>query len=393
MNSKPILKLTLLLCSMMTMMAGAVVAPTLPQIAIAFENVDQIALLSRLIITLPALFIAVASIIFGRLADKIGRRKLLLSSLVLYAFAGVSGFFLDNIYWILVGRAFLGIAVGGIITMVVTLIGDYFKGQERAKFAGLQGAFMGVGGVVFISLAGWFADIHWQMPFLIYLFSVPVFIIAIIYIYEPKVIKQDKQSTALPSYNKNLAFIIYLLAFLGIVFFYMMPIQVPFLLNCFEGVNNTQIGLAIAGSTFASALVSMNYSRIKAKLSFPSIFQLVFLIMGIGYLLIAQADNYTQVVIALFVSGIGTGLLMPSGNLWIMSIAPNQIRGTLVGRLSMATFLGQFFSPILIQPLINQFDLNQTFLIISVVMGTLAIALIAMKTKRTSAKLASNSQH
>ena len=58
MNSKTFLKITLLLTSMMTMMAGAVVAPSLPQIKQVFIKVENVEILTRLVITLPALFIA-----------------------------------------------------------------------------------------------------------------------------------------------------------------------------------------------------------------------------------------------------------------------------------------------------------------------------------------------
>jgi len=379
MKNKSLLKLTLLLTSMMTMMAGAVVSPSLPQISKVFSEVKNIELLSRLIITLPAIFIALFSPIFGYLSDKLGRKKLLLLSLVCYSIGGVSGYFFNNIYYILVGRALLGISVGGIMTIATTLIGDYFKGNERNTFAGLQGAFMGFGGVVFISIAGWFADIHWQMPFLIYLFAIPVLILGFIYLYEPKQIVTEVTTIDKSKYNKKLAFIIYILIFLGILFFYMIPVQIPFLLGDFGDISYSKIGYAIGISTLSSAIVSMNYGRIKAILSFKSILQIAFIIMGIGYLIIFFSESYFQVLIGLFTSGIGTGLLMPTGNLWIMSIAPEKIRGTLVGKVSMATYLGQFFSPILIQPIINNFNVEISFLCASISLSIIAIMLFSLK--------------
>jgi len=379
MKNKNLLKLTLLLTSMMTMMAGAVISPSLPQISKVFSEVKNIELLSRLIITLPAIFIALFSPIFGYLSDKLGRKKLLLLSLVCYSIGGVSGYFFNNIYYILVGRALLGISVGGIMTIATTLIGDYFKGNERNTFAGLQGAFMGFGGVVFISIAGWFADIHWQMPFLIYLFAIPVLILGFIYLYEPKQIVTEVTTIDKSKYNKKLAFIIYILIFLGILFFYMIPVQIPFLLGDFGDISYSKIGYAIGISTLSSAIISMNYGRIKAILSFKSILQIAFIIMGIGYLIIFFSESYFQVLIGLFTSGIGTGLLMPTGNLWIMSIAPEKIRGTLVGKVSMATYLGQFFSPIIIQPIINNFNVEISFLCASISLSIIAIMLFSLK--------------
>ena len=65
----------------------------------------------------------------------------------------------------------LGLAVAGVMVSATTLIADYFKGDARANFMGLQAAFMGFGGVIFLSVGGFIADVNWRLPFLIYLFS------------------------------------------------------------------------------------------------------------------------------------------------------------------------------------------------------------------------------
>jgi len=159
----------------------------------------------------------------------------------------------------------------------------------------------------------------------------------------------------------------------------MIPVQIPFLLGDFGDISYSKIGYAIGISTLSSAIISMNYGRIKAILSFKSILQIAFIIMGIGYLIIFFSESYFQVLIGLFTSGIGTGLLMPTGNLWIMSIAPEKIRGTLVGKVSMATYLGQFFSPIIIQPIINNFNVEISFLCASISLSIIAIMLFSLK--------------
>ncbi len=240
---------------------------------------------------------------------------------------------------------------------------------------------MGIGGVVFISVAGIVADIHWQMPFLIYLFSIPVLILGVIYIYEPEITSKKDKSNESIKYNKKLAAIIYLLLFTGIIFFYMVPVQIPFLLGKLDNISNSKIGYAISLATLSSAIVSMNYKRIKRVLSFRQILQFALIIMGIGYFIISQSASYSSILAGLFVSGIGIGLLMPTGNLWIMSIAPEKIRGTLVGRLSMATFLGQFVSPIILQPIINSYNLNNSFVIAGICMWAISILMFTIKSK------------
>lgn len=346
-------------------MAGAVVAPTLPQINNIFSQTANADILTRLIITLPALFIAFFSPVFGKISDTLGRKKILLAALIVYSFAGSSGFILNNLYLILVGRAFLGISVAGIMTMVVALIGDYYKGNERSQFMGLQGAFMGIGGVVFISLAGWLADFGWHIPFLIYLFGFIVLPLATVFIYEPKqfeLTNKVENYSVNTEYSKNLINIIFAIIFFSTVAFYMIPVQVPYLLKSLSDVSNMEVGLAIAAQGLAGSLIAMNYRKIKSKLTFCTIYQITFALMATGFIFISFSNTYTQIVIGLVISGFGVGLLMPTGNMWIIEIAPENLRGQLVGKANTALFIAMFASPLIIQPIIELTSISGSFM-------------------------------
>ena len=141
-NKKGKLKLTLLLVSSLTIMSVITISPALPQMATAFSDVKNSAFLVKLVLTIPALMIALFSPVTGRLIDRYGRLKILRFALVLYAVAGSAGYYLNDLYQILISRAVLGISVGMSMTIVITLIADYFEGIERQKFVGLQIAFM-----------------------------------------------------------------------------------------------------------------------------------------------------------------------------------------------------------------------------------------------------------
>jgi MFS family permease len=71
------LKLTLLLVSSLTIMSVITISPALPLMAEEFKDVEKAALLVKLVLTIPALMIAIFSPITGRLIDKYGRLKVL----------------------------------------------------------------------------------------------------------------------------------------------------------------------------------------------------------------------------------------------------------------------------------------------------------------------------
>lgn len=104
-NSFPV-KLTLLLVSTLTVMAGATIAPSLPAMQQHFAEVANVAYWVRLVLTVPALLIAIGAPFVGVLIDQLGRKPLLTTALVVYGLAGSSGLWLNTIGLILVGRAF-----------------------------------------------------------------------------------------------------------------------------------------------------------------------------------------------------------------------------------------------------------------------------------------------
>jgi len=362
-KSHRLLKPTLLLVGSMTVLAGAVIAPAIPQIEQYFQSTPHIDLISKLILTIPSLFIAILAPFAGQIIDKLGRKTPLIISLILYAVAGTSGLYLQNIYLIIGGRAALGIAVAGIMTINTTLIGDYFQGKERSVFMGWQGAFMAFGGVVFLSAGGLLADISWRMPFLIYGFSILILVLTIIFIYEPKVLKVEKKIVSQRGRQRRFKKygLVFSTAFLGMLFFYMIPTQIPFLLNQVGRLNTSTIGYSISASVLAGAILSINYGKIRMKLNFNQIYVITFILMGAGFILIAVLHSFWGILTGLIVAGFGTGLFMPNTNLWLVSLAPAEKRGRLVGILNMAVYTGQFLSPVLFFPVIQWQSIGFSF--------------------------------
>ena len=62
-----------------------------------------------------------------------------------------------------------------------------------------------------------------------------------------------------------------------------------------------------------------------------------------------------------FVCGLGLGLLFPNLSLWLFNTAPLEFRGRLIGGMSSAIFMGQFLSPLAIEPLTPRFSIQECF--------------------------------
>ena len=361
-NTLPI-KATLLLTSTLTVMSGATIAPSLPAMQEYFADVENSALLVRLVLTIPALFIAIGGLFAGSLVDRLGRKPLLVASTILYGIAGGSGFILNSLVTILIGRALLGLSVAGVMTGATTLIADYYTGQKRADFMGLQAAFMGLGGVVFLSVGGFIADLNWRSPFLIYLSAWVICLAIATTLYEPNslVDTQTVDASTNASMPWGVLAMIYGVALFYMVAFYLIPVQLPFYLQSLGSNSASASGLAIAASTLASSIVSLRYGFVKQHLSFVGIVSLAFGVAAIGYGIIGLAGSYNLVLLGLIIAGLGFGLLMPNLNVWLSSIIADSLRGKALGGLTTFFFLGQFLSPIVSQPITNSLGLDRTY--------------------------------
>jgi len=335
-------------------MSGAAVAPALPAVADAFEDVPRYELLVQLILTMPALFITIGAPIAGLLCDRVGRRPVLLWGTVVYGFAGASGFVLDDLHAILAGRAVLGLAVAAVITSCSTLIGDYFEGHDRERVLSQQIAFMSFGGVALPLLSGVLALITWRHPFLVYLSAFLILPGIVRTIYEP-----NRDGSTLPATEHETEMIgvpiivmIYALGVTLMVGFYLLPVQLPFYLRELVGASPGEAGVVLASVSVAGGFASLLFRRVKRLFSYPGFIALTFSMMGGGYLLIARSEGYLLIVVGILLVGLGMGWTNPNLSLWLINGTPERIRGRLVGGMAMGFFLGQFISPIVARPFI-----------------------------------------
>ena len=370
-------KLALLLVSSLTIMSMITISASLPDMTNAFSDVPNGKKLVKLVLSFPGLFIALSAIVAGLVIDKFGRLKLLGTALIIYAIAGSSGYWLENIYLILAGRAVLGISVGITMTIVTTLVADYYQGKARQRFAGVQIAVMSLGGILFITLGGILADISWRVPFLLYFFSILILPFAYLFLKEPKKGDEVKKETKLIKSPVVIWFVFVNVMLMWILFF-IIPIQIPFYLKSIGVEKNSLIGIAIASSTFFSAIGAISFSKIKDQFGFKQIFGAGYFLMAIAYVCIAYGNSFGMIMLAMLLAGLGMGVMIPNANIWVMQLAPQEIRGREIGRLTTFWFMGQFLSPIILLPFLEMFSHSEMFFILAGILLCLSIMFFVM---------------
>lgn len=349
--------LFLLLSAMMILMGGAAVAPALPFISEAFPDASDSVI--SLIITLPALAIALTGIFLGALSDKIGKIKVFIVSIAIFTIAGSSGYYLDNIYALLAGRFFLGIGIAGITCTTSSLIPCYYEGITRARVLGYQAAAMGFGVLVLEMSGGWLAGISWHAAFLIYLVGIVILAGVLLTMREPVLpkIMRDKDESP-EQFPTAPLFMAYITLFLGNMLFFLMPVKFPYLIATMDAARilgeNTALtsGLFLGIMGCASSLMGLAYGRIVWRFHRNTILTATFVFFGLGYCLLGLASSLVVVGIAVVCVGIAEGILMPTILTWIATITPKQFLGRASGGFSVSLNLGQFASTLAIVPVI-----------------------------------------
>ncbi|MCY3410917.1 MAG: MFS transporter [Candidatus Heimdallarchaeota archaeon] len=342
----------LLFTSTMSIVAGAAVTAVLPAISDQFSDIDQVELLTKMVLSLGSLGVVIGAPISGFITDKLGRRKLLLWSILLYIISGTSGLYLNSFYLILVSRFILGLATSGIMTTGTTLIGDYYEGMRREQMMGYSGAFIALGGIFSVSIGGWLSEYSWRLPFGIYLVYIFLLIGVYIIINDVPIPDEDIQTNVEINYPIKVMLISYSFIFLFQLTFYTIPTQLPYHMASMLGSTRSIIGIAIALSNVASFISSTYFSSLIKRIGYSRLFLLSFSTQGLGYIVLYYAHVLGLIVLGLILVGFGLGVSVPLVNTWMVDRIPLITRGKIIGGSVMIYFLARFVSPLLAEPVL-----------------------------------------
>jgi MFS family permease len=86
------------------------------------------------------------------------------------------------------------------------------------------------------------------------------------------------------------------------------------------------------------------------------------------------------------ITSTGMALAGPSLSNWIISHADDAVRGRAVGMLTTGLFAGQFFSPVLTQPIINMAGLRPTFMGVAAASALITFGYTALARRSAQAR-------
>ncbi|WP_431358553.1 MFS transporter [Streptomyces atroolivaceus] len=337
--------------SCLPILGAVLLAPVLPRMQDHFEGVPGNAALVPLVLTVPALSLALLAPFAGVIVDRLGRKRLLVVAAILYTLFGTGPLWLDSLHGIVVSRVLLGIAEAAIMTCCTTLIGDYYTGKLRDRYFALQTMCASASATVFFVFGGVLGAVSWRAPF--WLYAVGLLLAPVMARVLPapapgakRVAGEEPAGAERRPFPVRRMAGLCLLTVFGAVVFYAVPVEMSYLLDDL-GVDSTGvIGAVTAIASAATVVGSLVFTRLtdRPRRRLPGLF----LLCAAGFLVMGTADSLPLLIVGAVLNCVGTGLLLPSLLTLAMSRLDFADRGRGTGLWTAAFFLGEFLCPLVL---------------------------------------------
>lgn len=332
-------------------MDANVVGPALPAIADAFGVPDARASLVITAFALPG--IALAPVV-GALADRHGRRRVLVPCLAVYGVAGALVGAVDSFAAVLALRFVQGTVGGSILaSLALAVAGDLYRGPQRNAVVGVTSAGITLSAAVSPMLGGLLADVSWRAPFGLYALSVGVAVAVARWLPESGPARGEDARfgraylrAAIRTLHLRRALALYAATFASFgLFFGGVLTGVTFLLDEGYGLASGPIGTLITGALLFGAVVAALNGRFARHAADATLIALGFLAYGSGLAVAWVAGSPAGVFAGLWLFGAGHGLVVPAAASALAGLGPDRYRAGVMSLRTSVVLASQAVAP------------------------------------------------
>lgn len=361
-------------------MGVASISPALPWIkAEFFLDNGQIKWLIS-IFTIPGVLISPVS---GILADRYGRKAVLVPALLVFALGGMLCSFAAGYSQLLWYRLIQGIGAAILGSLSITLIGDFFSGKDRIRVIGLNASILSVAVAIYPSIGGLLTAISWRYVFLLPVLAIPIALIILFFLDTPSLTK----STDFNEYFLNLwkvinqkkvwgLFIVNLLVFIILYGSYITFFALLLEQRFHAGSITTGIYMSLMSivTAFFAANLSLfaKWFKMYHLLIFSSSLYIV------SMLLFSISFNRLHIILALLLFGVAHGLMIPNLQTVLVNMTSNTERAAFMSFSGTILRLGQFMGPIIISMFHFTENYSSVFLTGSIIAFIMLIFIILL---------------
>jgi MFS transporter, ACDE family, multidrug resistance protein len=381
----------LLVAGSLTVMAGAAIAPILPELVVHLHLRPDWA---GSLVSAHYLPLALFSPLLGIWADRNGPLRVLIPCLVGYALVGASGAFLPNYWTLLASRGLLGVASGGIAASSLGLLSRRYEGDARNQAIAYVATAITLANIVYPLMAVGLGHFGWQFAFALYgVGAVLAGIAPLLFKPEKSVIHAAKTTAAaegirpLELLSSPVSLRIFISLTLVSAVVYGTIIYLPFYLKTTLRSDLFWNGLILAVQAVGAALSSgLLLEPLRQRLGSLRVTALSLGSMALFLVLFPNLTHLPALILASSLFGFSFGFVTPSLYNILATLAPSHLQSSILATGIGAGFLGQFVSPLILGALLSQVGLKGVFYSCAVVAIALGLSLlIPLKSKQTVA--------
>jgi len=336
--------------TLLAVMAVSSIAPALPAIVrdLGISKL-QVGLLITAF-TLPGMVLAP---FLGVLADRFGRKRILVPSIFLFGLAGTACALTRDFNTLMVLRVSQGVGGAALGSLNVTIIGDLYSGRRRTAAMGLNASVLSIGTASYPLIGGALALLAWSYPFYLSLAAIPLGLIVLTALRNPEPRSKEGLKDYLGGtwgYLKNLkvaalfsaGVLTFIILYGAYLTYFALLLDESFHVSAFT------IGLVMSVMALTTAIVSSQLGRISAWFSEVTLIKASFAIYALALALIPLMPSLWLLLIPVMIFGIAQGVNLPSILTLVAGLAPMEYRAAFMSINAAMLRLGQTVGPPLV---------------------------------------------
>jgi MFS family permease len=362
---------------------------------------DSVAVLAASVMAY-SLAAVIAAPFMGTLADRLGRRPLILGSFAVFA-AAFAGYYLaaNSVVFIAI-RGLAGALTAGMVPATMGLVADIAPRDERARWIGVIGGGTSAGFIVGPVVGGLLYD-RWgyDPPFLASI-GIALLTLVVAFLAVPETHTREQRRRAALHHKRAeqlapgpgaavslraslpyplLAFGTLLFVNLGMVFaWFLIDPQLPFYVFDDLGWSTAQFGAVISCYGWATLIGSLTLGRSSDRFGRKPIIVVGLVLHAAQYVGLVFTSVFWLLIAAFVVAGVGEALVNPALSAAYLDITPDEHRSRAMGIKTAVGSLGSLLAPALVAVLVGSVSPQGVFTIsAALILLTALVVFVALR--------------
>jgi MFS transporter, ACDE family, multidrug resistance protein len=324
------------------------IAPAFPRISSSLGLSEEEVVMLITVFTFPGI---VLSPVMGILADRFGRKRVIVPSIFLFGIAGAACAFTDNYRLLLIFRLLSGVGGAALGGLSQAIIGDMFDGEQRSSALGYNASVLGVGTMVYPAIGGALALLGWNYPFLLSLLALPAGLMvwfglgnpepsgsAPMRAYAAAALRFIRTRGVLPAFAATLS--TFILLYGGLLAYF------PFLMHGRFAAQPSTIGLMLAATSLTTIIGSFHLGGALRRFRPRTIVTVSFFLYAVSFWLMVHAGSLLFMLLPMLIYGLANGINIPCVQNLLSGSVPMEYRGAFMSFNSTVLRLGQTVGPV-----------------------------------------------